>query len=63
MEKIKMKYFKEKLTLSSSIRDDSAQNLDEKQEIQKHLEDYRKTDKIGKLFSAVPGTKQINKKK
>jgi len=47
------------MTLNSSIRDDSAQDLDEKQQIQKHLEDYRKTDKIGKLFSAVPGTKQI----
>jgi hypothetical protein len=42
MEKQIMKYFKQKLTLPSSLKDDrSTANLDEREMMQKHLEEYR----------------------
>ena len=56
MEKQIMKYFKEKLTLPSSLIDDrSTANLDDREMMLKHLEEYRKGDKMAKLFSPVTG--------
>ncbi len=55
-----MKYFKPKLTLSSSIRDEHSLNLSEYEMMLKHLEDYRamKHDKVGRLFSPVTGSQE-----
>ena len=50
-----MKYFKPKLTLSSSIRDEHSLNLSEYEIMLKHLEDYRKGDKMARLFSPITG--------
>ena len=59
MEKQIMKYFKEKLTFPSSLIDDrSAANLDEREMMLKHLENYRKGDKIAKLFSPITGNRK-----
>ena len=54
-----MKYFKEKLTLPSSLIDDrSTANLTEKEMMLKHLENYRKGDKIARLFSPITGSQE-----
>ena len=53
-----MKYFKPKLTLSSSIRDEHSLNLSEYEMMLKHLEDYRKGDKMAKLFSPITGNRK-----
>ena len=59
MEKQIMKYFKEKLTLPSSLIDDrSTANLDDREKMLKHLENYRKGDKIAKLFSPITGNRK-----
>ena len=53
-----MKYFKPKLTLSSSIRDEHSLNLSEYEMMLKHLENYRKGDKMAKLFSPIIGSQE-----
>jgi hypothetical protein len=53
------KYFKEKLSLPSSlVNDRSTANLDEREMMLKHLEDYRKGDKMAKLFSPITGSRK-----
>ncbi len=54
-----MKYFKEKLTLPSSlVNDRSTANLDDREMMLKHLENYRKGDKMARLFSPIPGSRK-----
>jgi len=54
-----MKYFQPKMTLSSSLHDDnSGNNLSDEELMRKHLDEYRKCDKLGRLFSPISGSQE-----